>query len=241
MLIRTTGLGFFIFCIAACSGGGDTVVNAPPLVSAGDPQTVTEGTTVSVTASASDPNGDSMTYAWSQVSGPMVSLSSTNSLTTSFEAPNVNDSVDIVLRLAVTDSRGASATSDIRIAVYDTARPGPSSQGIPDNGADRRNRARNGRSGNRPMVDSREVRTYDGTNNNQSNPDWGATFAHLQRFATVDYADGVSAPAGPDRPSARAVSNGVADQPEGVSLPNTVNGTDFVWQWGQFMDLNTSA
>ena len=81
------------------------MVNAPPLVSAGDPQTVTEGTTVSVTAPASDPNGDSMTYAWSQVSGPMVSLSSTNSLTTSFEAPNVNDSVDIVLRLAVTDSR----------------------------------------------------------------------------------------------------------------------------------------
>ncbi len=236
MTIRTTGISMLVLGLAACSGGDDDFINAAPLVSIGDPQTVTEGVTVDLNATASDPNGDALTYVWSQVSGPMVTLSSTTSLTTSFEAPTVNESASIILRLSVTDARGTSSASELTITVEDTARDGPSPQGIPNDGDDRRNRARGNRNGNRRMTDSREVRAYDGTNNNLTNTNWGATFEHLQRFADIDYADGIASLAGPNRPSARAVSNGVADQPEGTSLSNSVNGTDFVWQWGQFMD-----
>jgi hypothetical protein len=50
----------------------------------------------------------------------------------------------------------------------------------------------------------------------------------------VDYADGVSAPAGAGRPSARAVSNAVHAQ--SGSIPNPLGASDFVWQWGQFLD-----
>ncbi|MEL7285431.1 MAG: peroxidase family protein [Pseudomonadota bacterium] len=227
--------GLLALTLSAC-GDGDDFINAAPIVSVGDPQTVTEGTMVEISATASDPNGDALTIQWSQVSGPDVELSSTSSLTPQFQAPNVGDEVDVVLRLTVSDSRGASASRDLTITVNDTDRRSSSPQGRPDDTDDRRDDARNNRDDNRPSVDNREVRTYDGSNNNVDNPNWGATFEHLQRLADNDYADGISTLAGPDRPSARAVSNGVVDQPEGTSLPNTFNGTDFIWQWGQFID-----
>lgn len=240
MTFRTIYASAITLSLVACADGGAdsgaNIINAAPIVSAGTAQSVTEGATVTLNATASDPNGDAMTIAWSQVSGPMVTLNSTTSLTPSFQAPNVNDPTEIVLRITATDAGGMSTSADIAVSVDDTSRRGPSPQGIPDDGDSRRDRARGRRNGKRLMVDSREVRTYDGTNNNLTNTDWGATFEHLQRFAAVDYADGVSSLAGPGRPSARAVSNGVADQPEGTSLPNAVNGTDFVWQWGQFVD-----
>jgi len=166
----------------------------------------------------------------------MVEVDLNTGLTPVFRAPNISELAEIVLRLTATDERGMSASDTVTITVEDTERAGRSSQGIPDDGDDRRDRARDKRDRNRRMVDSREVRTYDGTNNNLSNTNWGATFEHLQRLDDTDYADGIAELAGIDRPSARAVSNAVADQVEGVSLPNTVNGTDFVWQWGQFVD-----
>ncbi|MEO1188394.1 MAG: peroxidase family protein, partial [Pseudomonadota bacterium] len=224
----------FAFGLAACGNGGDDFINAAPIVSAGTAQTVTEGAIVELSGTASDPNGDAITVQWSQESGPDIELNNSTSLEASFLAPNVNESVDIVLRLTVTDARGTSASQTMTVSIEDTARDGPSPQGIPDDGESRRDRARNNRNNNRPRVNNREVRTYDGSNNNIDNPSWGATFEHLQRLADVDYADGISTLAGPDRPSARAVSNGVVDQAEGTSLPNAVNGTDFIWQWGQF-------
>ncbi|MFM8290796.1 MAG: peroxidase family protein, partial [Planctomycetia bacterium] len=51
-----------------------------------------------------------------------------------------------------------------------------------------------------------EVRSYDGTGNNLANPEWGSTNEQLLRRSPAAYADGVSAPSGADRPSARLVS-----------------------------------
>lgn len=231
LMMATIAMG-----LTACSEGSDDFINAAPIISTGAVQSATEGDVVQLTATASDPNGDALTIAWSQVSGPSVDLNNSSGLTVSFQAPSVDDAVDVVLSLTVTDSRGTSASQNVTVTISDTTRDGPSPQGIPDDARNRRDRARGNRNNDRRTVNSREVRTYDGTNNNLDNPNWGATFEHLQRLAPADYADGVSDLAGPDRPSARAVSNGVADQIEGLSLPNSVNGTDFVWQWGQFVD-----
>ena len=79
-----------------------------------------------------------------------------------------------------------------------------------------------------------EFRSFDGTGNNLDNPVMGATLIWLARWTTEDYEDGLSAPAGADRPSARAVSNGISAQDE--SMPNTRGTTDYLWQWGQFLD-----
>ncbi len=114
-----------------------------------------------------------------------------------------------------------------------------SPQGIENNREEKRDRATSQRkrsNSSPPLVDAREVRTYDGANNNLQNPDWGAAFTHLQRLGPSDYADSISALAGPQRPSARVISNQIVNQDNGESIPNTFGTSDFVWQWGQFID-----
>lgn len=77
-------------------------------------------------------------------------------------------------------------------------------------------------------------RSIDGTGNNQNSPPQGAAVTPLVRLLEPDYADDFSEMAGTNRPSARLVSNIVAAQTESVTNP--ANATDFLWQWGQFLD-----
>lgn len=79
-----------------------------------------------------------------------------------------------------------------------------------------------------------EIPTIDGTGNNESNPDWGAAHSGLLRLTNLEYEDGVEAPSGSDRPSAREVSNAVAAQTE--LTENSRGLTDMTWLWGQFID-----
>ena len=76
--------------------------------------------------------------------------------------------------------------------------------------------------------------SVDGWGNNLENPDWGSTGQQLLRLTTVEYADGISTPAGDDRPSAREISNVVVAQDE--SVINDRHLTDLTWLWGQFID-----
>jgi hypothetical protein len=80
-------------------------------------------------------------------------------------------------------------------------------------------------------------RTIDGSGNNVANPTWGSVDVQLGRLGPVTYQDGISVPRGGDPsslPSPRAVSNAVVAQPG--SILNNRNLSDWVWQWGQFMD-----
>lgn len=76
--------------------------------------------------------------------------------------------------------------------------------------------------------------SLDGSGNNPLDPLMNAAHSHLSRWATAAYADGASAMAGEDRPSARVVSTGVSDQED--SIPNDQGVSDYLWQWGQFLD-----
>ncbi|MDW8266211.1 MAG: peroxidase family protein, partial [Gemmataceae bacterium] len=55
-----------------------------------------------------------------------------------------------------------------------------------------------------------EFRTIDGSGNNLANPNWGRTNNHLRLDMTLSYGDGISTPAGNDRPGAREISNAVS-------------------------------
>ncbi len=79
-----------------------------------------------------------------------------------------------------------------------------------------------------------EFRSVDGTINNAVNGDWGSAGKPFIRLAPNAYADGISAPAGASRPSARVISNAVAKQQN--LRPNRRGASDFLWQWGQFLD-----
>jgi len=115
-----------------------------------------------------------------------------------------------------------------------------SPQGIPDNGNDRRNNARNqrGRTANERdfFLNDIEIRTYDGTENNQNSIDWGSSFSHLQRIGEANYSDGISSMIYTDRAGAREISNTIVNQDAGENIPNAFGASDFSWQWGQFLD-----
>jgi len=86
------------------------------------------------------------------------------------------------------------------------------------------------------VIDSvfEEVRTIDGTGNNLIDTTLGSAGTTFVRVVDSDYADGISEAAGEDRPSAREVSNNIVAQTESVINDRFL--TDFVWQWGQFLD-----
>lgn len=79
-----------------------------------------------------------------------------------------------------------------------------------------------------------EFRSADGSGNNVDDSDLGTPGKPFVRLTPNAYADGLSEPAGASRPSARAVSNALAAQTE--SVPNRRGASDFLWQWGQFLD-----
>lgn len=84
----------------------------------------------------------------------------------------------------------------------------------------------------RPKND--RFRTIDGSHNNLFDPSMGATYTPLRRLLSAAYEDGVSALSGTTRPSPRAISNAVNAQTHPVM--NRANASDFLWQWGQFLD-----
>src|SRR4051812_8444932 len=57
-----------------------------------------------------------------------------------------------------------------------------------------------------------DVRSIDGSGNNTQHAAWGSAGVDLLRAAPAAYGDGVSTPAGSNRPGARAISNAVSDQ-----------------------------
>ncbi len=103
------------------------------------------------------------------------------------------------------------------------------------NDARRRDRARYFR---KRFHRGREIRSMDGSGNNQLDPLAGASFQQFQRLAPVGYADSIATMAGPLRKSPREISNLVAAQER--SLPNHFGASDFLWQWGQFLDHDLS-
>ncbi len=78
------------------------------------------------------------------------------------------------------------------------------------------------------------VRSIDGSGNHRDHHERNAAHTPLIRMVPADYADGVSAMSGPDRPSAREVSNRVHAQTALVANP--YGTSDYLWQWGQFLD-----
>ncbi|HEX8915795.1 MAG TPA: peroxidase family protein [Humisphaera sp.] len=80
-----------------------------------------------------------------------------------------------------------------------------------------------------------ESRSIDGTGNNLTHPEWGSTGRPLLRLAAAAYTDGVAAPSGATRPSARAISNAVADHGAG-DIKSSTNLSAYAYLWGQFID-----
>jgi len=107
--------------------------NQPPVANAGEDQYLRPGDAVNLSSSgSSDPDGNIVSYLWTQVSGtPTVSFDHTVS-NPSFTAPNLPDNitpVDLTFELTVTDNSGAEDSDTVVIHVAPnippTANAGP--------------------------------------------------------------------------------------------------------------------
>ena len=94
-------------------------VNGLPLVKAGPAQTVLEGSEVSLNGTATDPEGDAMTYLWAHNSTDLnIVFANATSASTTFIAPPVDSDTDIIFTLTADD--GAEAHSDtVTVTVTD--------------------------------------------------------------------------------------------------------------------------
>lgn len=93
---------------------------------------------------------------------------------------------------------------------------------------------RSDRGRKKPRRRTRATRSIDGTGNNPRHPNMNSVDSTLRRYLPSDYMDGRDEPSGESRPSPRLISNMIFAQDSGHA--NTAGATDFVWQWGQFLD-----
>ena len=120
-------VGTFTFTLRPTDGDGDTAavvflvkVNRAPVARAGDDLTVDPGAPARLDGSrSSDPDGDVLTFAWTQTLGSQVTLSDASYVQPSFEAPWRPE--PLVFRLTVTDPDGLSDSDEVTVTVRDLA------------------------------------------------------------------------------------------------------------------------
>ncbi len=100
-------------------------INEPPTANAGTDTSVGEVASTPLSGSGSDPNGESLTYAWQQLSGPGVSIANPSAASTSFTSPGVVSPQSLVFQFTVTDSRLGTATDQVTVQVQDTINEPP--------------------------------------------------------------------------------------------------------------------
>ncbi|HZH18420.1 MAG TPA: myxosortase-dependent M36 family metallopeptidase [Archangium sp.] len=97
-------------------------VNRAPTVNAGADGAANEGTTVTLSGSASDADGDALTYHWVQVSGTPVALSNGNAAVATFTAPKTVAGETLSFVLTVSDGKGTvSDTVSVSVSPANTA------------------------------------------------------------------------------------------------------------------------
>ncbi|MFL5321312.1 MAG: PKD domain-containing protein [Myxococcaceae bacterium] len=100
--------------------------NQPPVASIVVAPSVQSASMVTLDGtSSSDPDGDSITYLWSQLSGPTVALSDATAAQPTFTAPTVTANATLSFKLTVDDGHGAtnSATASITVMPASSNRP----------------------------------------------------------------------------------------------------------------------
>jgi hypothetical protein len=98
--------------------------NRPPVANAGLDQIVNAGTLVTLNGSASfDPDGDPITFQWTQLTGPTASLATPTAETPTFTAPQVSTQTALTFELRVSDGP-LTSTASVTITVLPTGPPG---------------------------------------------------------------------------------------------------------------------
>ena len=105
-----------------------------PITSAGDDFTTYEGDTVTLDGGgSSDPEGGTLTYAWTQTGTPAATLSDASASAPTFTAPAVTADTELTFTLTATDAGGQSAADSVTVTVKNV-RPADSTVRTPASG-----------------------------------------------------------------------------------------------------------
>jgi hypothetical protein len=104
---------------AQANNAAESMSNDSPIANAGHDQVVNANSTVALVGSLSkDPDGDSISYHWTQVSGsPAITLGGANTPVWEFTAPSVPSDTTLTFQLTVTDSHGLSDSGRVNVLV----------------------------------------------------------------------------------------------------------------------------
>jgi hypothetical protein len=106
---------------STCSGN----TNDAPVANAGPDQNLSAGTTsANLSGSATDANGDPITFSWSQISGPAATI--TNSSRADTSVTGLSSGNTYIFRLSASDGEGGIGTDVVQITVQSS--PSPSAQ-----------------------------------------------------------------------------------------------------------------
>jgi len=108
-------------------------VNRPPTVDAGKDQVV-NSSHVFLHGSATDIDGKVVSYAWTQVSGPAVTLDDADETTASFNVKKTEADIVLVFKLTATDNGGARGSATTTVTVKHDDRNGDSLNAQSHNG-----------------------------------------------------------------------------------------------------------
>ncbi len=92
-------------------------VNRAPVATVPATQESNMGEIVTVYGTGTDPDGDALTYEWSQLSGPQVALSGATTDTVTFQGPSVAVNEVVKLQLIVRDASQASEPAVIDVVI----------------------------------------------------------------------------------------------------------------------------
>lgn len=114
-------LALTIAVLTAIGGysGPTLAANTKPVVNAGLDQTVYSGDTVTLSASARDPEGESLSYLWNHPAKKIakISIDNANSLNASFVAPAFSTKTRIQIIFSAVDPKNAKASDTVFITI----------------------------------------------------------------------------------------------------------------------------
>lgn len=116
-------LAITITSLVGCGTDDDAVEsikeiqNQPPELVMAEDQSVDEKTEVVLTAQGTDPEGNELSYEWTQLNGDNVELNEYTTASTSFIAPDVSEQENLEFQLSVTDSAGEVTSGSVVVTV----------------------------------------------------------------------------------------------------------------------------